>query len=208
MKTNFLLKLIIGLTILSFIILSCSKKKRIYYQWKIVKAHRQQDTDSRNMRKRLSEMFEKINDSVIEIKTKSDTIAESNSEDTAPFYNMHISKKTIIVRLGKNKNDNDTLRYEAVKKFNNRNVYSFYYHFKGYDGDYRLYLCDSIGEVAFYSTTWRNLSVLNKIINDDAFNSKWQAVKAKLMADTTYFPVPLNLYPERKLKFIAPVSDK
>jgi hypothetical protein len=123
------------------------------------------------------------------------------------FNGLSINKNTRIILLNP-ADKNDTLKYEGQKKFGNLNVYSFYYRFHGYDGDYRLYLCDSIGEIAFYSGAWNNIVLLDNIINSASLNSKWQNIKSKLLADTSFFPIPFEVLPKNEVIYFSPYNPK
>jgi hypothetical protein len=123
------------------------------------------------------------------------------------FNGLSIYKNTRIVLLNP-ADKNDTLRYEGQKKYGNLNVYSFYYRFQGFDGDYRLYLCDSIGEIAFYSGAWNNIVLLDNIINSSSLNSKWQNIKAKLLADSSFFPIPFEVLPKNEVIYTLPYDPK
>lgn len=118
-----------------------------------------------------------------------------SSFDEKPFYFKGINEKTRIISLSlDNEQENETLLYEMKKEYNNINIYSFYYNFKGFDGDYRVYFCDSIGIIAWYSTSWSILSILEEIKNSDKMTEKWKSIKPYFLEDTSFFPYPNSVY--------------
>jgi len=116
-----------------------------------------------------------------------------------------INQKTKIINLN-GIEENDTLIFESKKEISSTNVYSFYFRFNGDDGDYRLYIADSIGPIAFCSVAWRTQLLLNKVINSKDLDNKLNRVKTQLLADTLFFPAPKDstsnvIYiPPRELK--------
>jgi len=116
-----------------------------------------------------------------------------------------INKQTKIINL-QGVVDNDTLVFESEKKVGTSNLYSFYYHFNGFDGDYRLFLADSIGPVAFYSVACKALILLEEIKNSQDLNQKWQRLRYQLLRDSLFFPIPSDVI--QKNSYVAPYKPK
>jgi hypothetical protein len=72
-----------------------------------------------------------------------------------------------------------------------------------YDAGYSIFICDSIGVVGITGSPGYG-SILDKIINNNMLNSKWQIVKTQLLADSLFFPHPINTHLKSKVKFSAP----
>jgi hypothetical protein len=137
---------------------------------------------------------------------KLDSIQRNEDQEFLSLKQDHfnfpgISKRTRIINL-QGVDDNDTLMFESEKKLSTTNLYSFYYHFNGFDGDYRLFLADSIGPVAFYSVAWKALILLDKIKNSQDLDNKWQRLKYQLLRDSLFFPIPTGLM--QKNRYVAP----
>lgn len=119
---------------------------------------------------------------------------------------LNINPKTKIILINP-VGQNDTLRYEGEKKYGNITVYSFYYRYHGHDGDYRLYLSNNFGEIAFYSGAWKNITLLDRIYNSESLDKKWQNLKNELLKDSLFFPIPLDLINKQKFHYTPPLTE-
>jgi hypothetical protein len=118
------------------------------------------------------------------------------------LYDTSINERTKIIFINVGGN-NDTLKYECKKEYDNLNIYSFFCSScKALDSGYNIYLCDSIGVIAIFSGPWNILSILNKIDNSNVLNSRLQKIKYQLLNDTVFFPLPFECFKKEKVVYI------
>lgn len=190
--------------VISMFIVSCVEKEDFYLQFKTYKFERNKNYIKKFSIRKIRLEYDQVNDSTIKISINDPIKNRSTgfrSLNYQPYSHPFIINKNTKLLLDHGKID--TLGYESQKKYKNLSIFSFYYHSKALDSDYRLFFSNSFGAIAFYSGPWSNLTILDKIIGSEELNAKWQRLRIDFTADSLFFPTPIE-----SLKNFPPPKQK